>query len=120
MYKLLIRKKNHIKKYLYLTFKHYDTKLKKKKKKEKRKKKKEKKRASRYLYLCHPFSSQRNVLDKHALNKLNMYLPFFNHDWSKDMDSAPELICMYLLIERFEFWRRDATLGSQKRQLVVM
>ena len=99
------------------------------KKKEKRKKKK--KRASRYLYLCHPFSSQRNVLDKHALNKLTMYLPFFNHDGSKDVDSAPELFCMYLfyllkifrmylLIERFEFWRRDATLGSQKRQLVVM
>ena len=42
MYKLLIRKKNHIKKYLYLTFKHYDTKLKKKKKKEKRKKKRKK------------------------------------------------------------------------------
>ena len=35
MYKLLIRKKkNHIKKYLYLIFKHYGTKLKKKKQKE--------------------------------------------------------------------------------------
>ena len=88
--------------------------------KKKEKRKKEKKRASRYLYLCHPFSSQPNVLDKHALNKLTMYLPFFNHDGSKDVDSAPELFCMYLLIERFEFWRRDATLGSQKRQLVVM
>ena len=34
MYKLLIRKKNHIEKYLYLIFKHYGTKLKKKKQKE--------------------------------------------------------------------------------------
>ena len=43
MYKLLIRKKNHIKKYLYLTFKHYGTKLKKKRKKKKEKRKKKRK-----------------------------------------------------------------------------
>ena len=78
--------------------------------KKKEKIKKKKKRASRYLYLCHPFSSQPNVLDKHALNKLTMYLPFFNNDGSKDVDSAPELFCMYLFylfIENFLYVSLD-------------